>query len=87
MSNQNDKNYSIDIGGMRMKYKLKEEVFTEKDLVAKEPIGQFKKWFDEACQIPQILEPNAMCLSTCTRFVILLTSYLQKLNEIFNILS
>lgn len=69
MSDQSGKNYSIDIGGMRVKYKLKEEVFTENDLVSKEPIGQFKKWFDEACLTDGILEANAMCLSTCTRYV------------------
>ena len=61
------KKYSIDIGGMRIPYKAKEVIFTEKDLVCKEPIGQFKQWFEEACKTSGILEPNAMCLSTCTR--------------------
>lgn len=29
-----------------------------------DPIDYFKQWFDEAC-IANVLEPNAMCLSTC----------------------
>lgn len=61
------RNYSIDIGGMRIKYNSKEDVFTEKHLIAREPFPQFQKWFNEACCTPEILEPNAMCLSTCTR--------------------
>jgi pyridoxamine 5'-phosphate oxidase len=37
----------------------------EKDL-AKDPIRQFEKWFQEA-EGAKIAEPNAMVLSTCTR--------------------
>ncbi|KAG6440680.1 hypothetical protein O3G_MSEX001363 [Manduca sexta] len=55
---------SIDIGGMRIKYKDKNETFLEKHLVSKEPFGQFKSWFEEACSRKEILEPNAMCLAT-----------------------
>ncbi|XP_045772532.1 pyridoxine/pyridoxamine 5'-phosphate oxidase-like [Maniola jurtina] len=58
---------SIDIGGMRIKYKDKDETFLEKHLVAKEPFGQFKAWFEEACTRKEILEPNAMCLATATK--------------------
>jgi len=58
---------SIDIGGMRKKYKRKDETFTEKDLVCKEPIGQFKMWFDKACNISNIEEANAMCLATSSK--------------------
>ncbi|KAJ9593664.1 hypothetical protein L9F63_014789, partial [Diploptera punctata] len=59
--------FSIDIGGMRRKYNDKSEVFTEKDLIAKEPIGQFKAWFEEASSHPLILEPNAVCVATATK--------------------
>lgn len=52
---------------MRLKYKDKSETFTEDNLISKEPIGQFKAWFEEACNTPQILEPNAMLLATATR--------------------
>ncbi|XP_047991250.1 pyridoxine/pyridoxamine 5'-phosphate oxidase-like [Leguminivora glycinivorella] len=69
---------SIDIGGMRIKYKDKDETFLEKHLVSKEPFGQFKAWFEEACTKKEILEPNAMCLATVSpqgfpsaRFVLL----------------
>ncbi|KPJ15254.1 Pyridoxine-5'-phosphate oxidase [Papilio machaon] len=58
---------SIDIGGMRIKYKDKDDTFLEKHLVAKEPFGQFKAWFDEACSRKEILEPNAMCLATVSK--------------------
>ncbi|KAL4720286.1 hypothetical protein ACJJTC_010136 [Scirpophaga incertulas] len=58
---------SIDIGGMRIKYKDKSETFLEKHLVSKEPFGQFKAWFDEACSRKEILEPNAMCLATVSQ--------------------
>lgn len=52
---------------MRIKYKNRSETFTEDQLVSKEPIGQFKAWFDEACDLPQIFEPNAMFLATATK--------------------
>ncbi|CAH2101908.1 unnamed protein product [Euphydryas editha] len=58
---------STDIGGMRHNYKEREDIFLEKDLVSKEPFNQFKAWFDEACTRKEILEPNAMCLSTATK--------------------
>lgn len=44
-----------------------EDAFLEEHLVSKEPIGQFKAWFDEACSRKEILEPNAMCVSTATK--------------------
>lgn len=52
---------------MRIKYKDKNQTFTEDNLISKEPIGQFKAWFEEACNTPQILEANAMFLATATR--------------------
>ncbi|CAD1474522.1 unnamed protein product, partial [Heterotrigona itama] len=52
---------------MRIKYKNKNETFTEDRLISKEPIDQFKAWFDEACNTPQIFEPNAMFLATATK--------------------
>ncbi|XP_054015835.1 pyridoxine/pyridoxamine 5'-phosphate oxidase isoform X2 [Hylaeus anthracinus] len=62
-----DVDYSVDIGGMRIKYKDKSETFTEDRLESKEPISQFKAWFDEVRNIPQIFEPNAMFLATATK--------------------
>ena len=44
----------------RIKYKDKDETFLEKHLVSKEPFGQFKAWFEEACSRKEILEPNAV---------------------------
>ena len=53
---------------MRKPYNEKTKTFTECDLVAKEPIQQFKSWFDLACQTSNIFEANAMCLSTATKY-------------------
>jgi pyridoxamine 5'-phosphate oxidase len=53
--------------GMRKPYNEKHNTFTEDSLVAKEPIKQFQSWFDVACQTPNILEANAMCLSTASK--------------------
>ncbi|XP_068633131.1 pyridoxine/pyridoxamine 5'-phosphate oxidase-like isoform X1 [Battus philenor] len=61
------RNMSIDIGGMRIKYKDKKDTFLEKHLVSKEPFGQFKSWFEDACDKKEILEPNAMCLATVSK--------------------
>ncbi|XP_011300887.1 pyridoxine-5'-phosphate oxidase [Fopius arisanus] len=58
---------NVDLGGMRIKYKDKSETFTEDQLQFKEPIGQFKIWFDAACNLPTIQEPNAMIVATATR--------------------
>ncbi|CAG9125378.1 hypothetical protein JYU34_006028 [Plutella xylostella] len=63
----NYRRMSIDIGGMRIRYKDKSETFLESHLVSKEPFGQFKAWFEEACTRKEILEPNAMCLATATK--------------------
>ncbi|KAL0105409.1 hypothetical protein PUN28_016805 [Cardiocondyla obscurior] len=62
-----NKDYSTDIRDLRIKYKDKSETFTEDDLISKEPIGQFKVWFEEVRNTPQILEANAMLLATATR--------------------
>lgn len=53
--------------GMRMKYKDRNDTFLEEHLVSKEPFGQFKAWFDDACARKEILEPNAMCLATSSK--------------------
>lgn len=52
---------------MRKPYNEKQNTFTEDDLIAKEPIGQFKAWFDLACQATTIYEANAMHLATATK--------------------
>ncbi|KAF0314323.1 Pyridoxine-5'-phosphate oxidase [Amphibalanus amphitrite] len=68
----------VNVEQMRHPYKDKRQAFTEDQLVAREPFGQFRDWFNQACATPAILEPNAMCLSTATadgrpsaRFVLL----------------
>lgn len=53
--------------GLRKPYNTRSNVFLEKDIDVKDPFDLFNKWFQEACSNPDIVEPNAMCLSTATR--------------------
>jgi pyridoxamine 5'-phosphate oxidase len=61
------------VSDLRKEYKLKG--LSEED-VPDSPFGLFKTWFTDACDA-NLLEPNAMCLSTCVdnkpsaRFVLL----------------
>lgn len=57
----------VDFLALRLKYRTAKEVFLEKDIAVKEPIQQFKTWLNEACETPEILEPNAFCLSTVSK--------------------
>ncbi|KAF2892560.1 hypothetical protein ILUMI_13620 [Ignelater luminosus] len=56
-----------DISGIRKPYNTRSNVFLEKDINVKNPFDLFDKWFQEARSNPNIVEPNAMCLSTATR--------------------
>ncbi|CAF0812357.1 unnamed protein product [Adineta ricciae] len=56
---------NINIAALRKPYKQPHEFFGIEHLVAKEPISQFKKWFEEAYEY--LDEPNAFCLSTATK--------------------
>ncbi|CAD6235808.1 GSCOCG00007992001-RA-CDS [Cotesia congregata] len=67
MSSLSGKSINVNLGDMRIKYKDKSETFTEDQLDCKEPIGQFKAWFEVASKTPGILEANAMCLGTATK--------------------
>ncbi|CAG0919382.1 unnamed protein product [Notodromas monacha] len=53
-----------DLGAMRKPYFTPETLFLEDELV-KDPIQQFKIWFDEAKAHSGIREANACCLATC----------------------
>lgn len=55
-------NSNSDLAEMRQDYRLAE--LDEESLPAN-PIGQFKKWFKEACEVG-VIEPNAMTLATAT---------------------
>lgn len=63
----------------------KKDVFLEKDILVKEPFDLFRKWLDDACKTAQILEPNAVCLSTATKYywqnVYLISIFIQFLLE------
>lgn len=51
----------------------------------KEPIQFFKQWFQVACETPEILEPNAMCLATATKYI--KTLFFSHLIHFFNFIS
>lgn len=53
---------------MRMPYMPRGQSFTEDHLISHEPVAQFNLWFQMACQIEGIVEPNAMSLATATRY-------------------
>ncbi|XP_066245620.1 pyridoxine/pyridoxamine 5'-phosphate oxidase-like isoform X2 [Euwallacea similis] len=57
----------MDIGGMRHDYNNKNNLFLEKHIQKKEPLGLFQKWFEQIQSDPRTVEPNAVCLSTCTK--------------------
>ena len=52
---------------MRKPYKGENEYFDIEHLSSKEPFGQFKEWFQTACETDGIIEANAMVLSTATK--------------------
>lgn len=53
----------MDISQLRMPYNS--EVLKEEEIVS-DPYDQFDVWFKDALNNNNIIEPNAMCLSTCT---------------------
>uniref|UniRef100_A0A2M4APJ2 pyridoxal 5'-phosphate synthase n=1 Tax=Anopheles triannulatus TaxID=58253 RepID=A0A2M4APJ2_9DIPT len=57
----------VDLASLRIKYKSEKEIFLESSIERKEPFGLFRKWLQEACDTPEIIEPNAMCLATATK--------------------
>ncbi|CAF3335902.1 unnamed protein product [Rotaria sp. Silwood2] len=56
---------NVDIANIRKPYKRLDEYFGTEHLVSHEPMGQFKKWFEEA--VEYIDEPNSFCLATATK--------------------
>lgn len=56
-----------DISSMRKPYQNEDNVFLEKNLITRDPFQLFKIWFEEAKKCKNILEPNAVCLSTCSK--------------------
>ena len=64
---------SANVADLRVSYS--KQGLEEQSLSA-DPMAMFRSWFDEACAA-KVLEPNAMCLSTCSenkpsaRFVLL----------------
>ena len=55
--------------GMRRPYHDESSLFKETDLVSKEPFANFGHWFELACENKSLIEPNAMSLSTCSKYV------------------
>ncbi len=55
---------AVDVGGMRKAYPGRSAAFDVADLVSKEPLGQFRAWFEAASACDEVDEPNAVCLAT-----------------------
>ena len=53
-----------DLSDQRVSY---EQGKLEEKIVSRNPIEQFKKWYDEATTHKEIKEPNAMILCTATK--------------------
>lgn len=62
-------NFCRSIAALRIKYRSAQEKFLEESISVKEPFHLFKLWLNEACETPEILEPNAFCLSTVSKWV------------------
>lgn len=60
-------NTGVDISSLRIKYMEKRDVFLEDSIEKKEPMSLFDKWFQDALNTPEIIEPNAMNLATATK--------------------
>lgn len=52
------------VGSLRKEYSV-QGILDEDVLHYEEPFPLFKRWFEEACAA-NVLEPNAMCLATCS---------------------
>lgn len=52
---------------MRHDYNNKTNLFLEENIDKKEPFGLFEKWFELVQNDKRTVEPNAVCLSTCTK--------------------
>ena len=66
--NKMDTSREVDLRSMRVPYKEDEQVLLEHNLPTKDPLELFKLWFQEAKSCPTIKEPNAVCLTTATRY-------------------
>ncbi|XP_067012705.2 pyridoxine-5'-phosphate oxidase isoform X2 [Anabrus simplex] len=62
-----EKDIEVQTGAKKKKFRDKPDIFTENDLVWKEPLSQFRVWFDEASQTPGIGEASVMCLATASK--------------------
>jgi len=51
--------------GMRQSYEVESSI--SEDLTVKDPMELFKVWFQKAAEHPDILEPNAMTIATCSK--------------------
>lgn len=54
--------------GMRVPYNDRAKLLIEDNLPSKDPIIWFEQWFNEAKNNPEVVEPNAMCLATATKY-------------------
>lgn len=63
---------NVDLREYRVPYKEDKDALLEKDLPTRDPVQLFNHWFQDAKACNTILEPNAVCLTTATRFLVLM---------------
>lgn len=59
--------YNSNFLGIQLKFKGREEAFTEDQITIKEPFYLFKKWFEEILNDKDVIEPNAVALATASK--------------------
>lgn len=52
---------------IRVPYRHDKDTFDCVNLKYKEPLAQFKTWFEDAVNSGKVYEANAMVLATCTK--------------------
>ncbi|THD28746.1 Pyridoxamine-phosphate oxidase [Fasciola hepatica] len=58
---------SINIRHIRVPYRHDKDIFDSINLKFKEPLAQFKTWFEDAVSSGKVYEANAMVVATCTK--------------------
>ncbi|XP_060526611.1 pyridoxine/pyridoxamine 5'-phosphate oxidase [Cylas formicarius] len=57
----------MDLSNLRAEYNEKTNVLLEEQIKVKDPIVLFDEWFKEVQHDSRTVEPNAVCLATCTK--------------------
>lgn len=56
---------------MRKSYRTEADALVEDKLPSRDPFQLFKLWFQAANESGKLLEANAVCVTTCTKLVVI----------------